>query len=51
MIVIDFMAYARKVPTKKMALKTYEDFGVPGLMAWKSRLQCAIAILRHIKHI
>lgn len=26
MIVIDFMAYARKVPTKKMKLQTYEDF-------------------------
>lgn len=25
-VVIDFMAYARKVPTKKMRLVTYEDF-------------------------
>ena len=25
-IVIDFMAYARKIPTKKMNLKTYKDF-------------------------
>ena len=27
MIVIDFMAYARKVPVKTLKLKTYEDFG------------------------
>ena len=25
-IVIDFMAYARKVPTKKMMLTAYEDY-------------------------
>ena len=26
MIAVDFMAYARKVPVKKLKLKTYEDF-------------------------